>query len=67
MYFWSDDPHRDFDRHQDHLQKQLEKLPKCGYCKEPIQDDEAYVVKGKCYCEECWDNYHRIKIADYIR
>ena len=62
----TDDPHRDFLRHEDKREKELAKLPKCKYCGNPIQDEYAFVFNGKFICEECLDNYHRINIGDYI-
>ena len=67
MFPLTDDPHRDFDRHEAELQRQLDRLPKCGYCREPIQDEHAFVINGKCYCTQCINDYHRIRVADYIQ
>lgn len=65
MYL-SGDPHRDFDRYEARRERELAKLPKCKYCGNPIQDEYAYVINGKCLCEECLVDHHRISIADYI-
>lgn len=64
---WSDNPHKDFDRHEAMLQRKLDRLPKCAYCKEPIQGEFAFVINGKCHCEECLVDYHRIRVEDYIQ
>jgi formylmethanofuran dehydrogenase subunit E len=54
--FVSDDPIRDFHRWDAHQQEQLNKLPKCDDCGEPIQDD-YYSIDNRNICSECIDNY----------
>lgn len=62
----TDDPIRDAEMHDAEEQRKLEKYPKCGYCEKRITEEYAYVINGKCFCEECLVDYHRISIADYI-
>ena len=45
-------------------QAQLDKLPKCEYCGETIQDDYYYVIFGEKICQECLDADFR-KEVDY--
>ena len=67
MFFYTGDPHRDFDLHEAMLQRDLDRLPKCTYCEEPIQSEFVFVFMGKCYCEECLNYYHRIRVEDYVQ
>lgn len=51
--FYSDDPLADFDRWDEHQNKQLERLPKCDYCHEHIQDERLMPIEGGLYHKEC--------------
>jgi formylmethanofuran dehydrogenase subunit E len=52
----SDDPIADFNRYDAYQQQQLDRLPKCDDCGEPIQDD-YYRINGCNICSECLENY----------
>ena len=39
--------------------KRLERLPKCCYCGEPIQDGYCYEIDGETMCRECLDDNFR--------
>ena len=39
--------------------------PICTECGETIMDDEAYLLNGEIYCEDCV-NSARIDVAEYI-
>jgi hypothetical protein len=34
-------------------------LPRCGYCKQIIDDDWCFELDDECYCEECFTDRHR--------
>lgn len=53
MYFYSDNPIRDAERHNDYKESLLDKLPKCSCCGESIQQDQAVVFGDDFYCERC--------------
>ena len=38
-------------------EQKLARRPKCDVCKEPIQDDFAYVLGGVRYCPSCWEEF----------
>lgn len=59
-------PLADFDRHDAEQQKQLDKLPKCYECGEPIQTDECYELNGELICPECLKDNHRKWVEDYV-
>lgn len=64
--FYSDDPALDFDRYCDAQQAELDKLPKCAYCGEPIQDEHYYEICDEVICEECVDNHFKKRTEDFI-
>ena len=50
---WTDNPIADFERHDAEQQAQLDKLPICECCKEPIQQEKAIYYNYQWCCEEC--------------
>lgn len=46
--------------------RKLEKLPKCDYCFDPIQDDCYYEINGEIICECCIDRFFRKAVEDYV-
>ena len=57
--FYSDDPAADADRYYAHLEKELENLPHCTICGEPIQDDYAYEFGEELWCEACVESMRK--------
>ena len=55
-----------FDMHDAEQQKQLDRLPKCSECGEPIQDDFCFEVNGDLFCDECMHKNHRKFVEDLI-
>lgn len=51
--FYSDDPVRDFERHDREQQRRLGQLPKCDKCHKPIQDEYLFDIYGEILCEKC--------------
>jgi hypothetical protein len=57
---FTDDPIADFERHDAEQQAELDKLPICEYCEDPIQDDYYFVIGNECICEDCLnDNFRK--------
>lgn len=55
-----------WEQHERKMDRQLERLPRCSECDEPIQDDHFYLVNGENICEQClYDNYRKA-VEDYI-
>lgn len=54
---WTDDPVADAERYAADKDEELEKLPKCIECGEPIQTEYYFEIDGELYCEECMDNH----------
>lgn len=59
MFYRTDDPLADFDRHDMEEQEWLDKLPKCADCGEPIRDDHYYLINDEPICPDCLDAGYR--------
>lgn len=46
-------------------EKELEKLPVCYECGEPIQDEDHYYYDGMHICNRCMDN-HRVSTDSFF-
>ena len=55
--FRTDDPVADFLRHDAERQSRQRRRPKCCDCGEHIQDEQAYFIDGKWFCEACMNEY----------
>ena len=69
--FYSNDPHRDFDRWDREKEEALDMLPKCEHCGEPIQDEDLFDFQdGYLVCEECVSEYieekYKRKTVNYV-
>lgn len=63
---WTDDPVADFHAYDAEQQAKLDKLPKCSYCEEHIQDDYLCDIDGAIYCMECFSDNFIKNVEDYI-
>lgn len=61
---YTDDPHMDFLRREEELQNQLDELPICDECGEPIQTEDLYDIDGVLFCENCMEG-HRRSVEEY--
>lgn len=59
MFYRTDDPVADFERHDRECQERLDKLPKCADCGEPIQDDHYYLICDEAICPDCLEAGYR--------
>lgn len=66
MQFRSNDPERDFQRDDDRKEAELEKMPVCSYCCQPIQDEKLCDIEGTLYCMECFEENFIKDVEDYI-
>ena len=64
---FSDDPVADFYRWEAEQQRELEKLPNCCHCGEPIQDEHLFDVNGDLFCEECMMENFKKPIESYVK
>ena len=67
----SDDPIRDFERHDREQQRNSERFPMCDYCYERIFDDHYFEVETawgtEILCEACMIEKYRRNTNDYLR
>lgn len=60
--FFTDDPVRDAQRYYEEKEQELERLPKCADCGEPIQDEYCVEIgEGKYICEHCLEE-RRVRV-----
>lgn len=64
--YYSDDPVRDFERYSAQQERELARLPKCGYCCEPIQEHFCFEINDELICVHCLKQNYRREVADYI-
>ena len=64
--YYSDDPERDLDRWLADQDRELEKLPICANCGNPIQDDYFYLINDKPICSNCLESNYRKDTEDYV-
>ena len=62
----TDDPVADFLRWDEEQNRQLERLPVCADCGEPVQDEHLYLINDEIICQECLVRYYRKSTDDYI-
>ena len=55
-----------FEQHDAEHERQLQKLPVCCYCDEPIQDDCFYLINDEIICVRCLKEYFRKAVDDYV-
>ena len=66
MLIWTDDPGADYSRYDAQLQRELERLPTCSECCNPIQSEECYEFNNELICEECLIDNHRKRVEDLL-
>ena len=55
-----------FIQHEQEREEQLNKLPRCSECDEPIQDDYCFEINDELICEGCMNQNHRKWVEDYV-
>lgn len=63
---YSDNPIKDHYRYEAEREKQLQKLPKCSYCHDFIQEDFYFEINGEVICETCMDRFFKKDVDDYV-
>lgn len=53
-------------RYDAEKEAELDKLPKCAECGEPIQSEKCYEIDGELICQECLENNHMHWVEDYV-
>lgn len=65
--FRTGDPLDDFTRLDRQQAADLERLPVCDYCKQPIQDEFLYDINGEFICEDCLDRFFKKETEDFVK
>ena len=63
---FTDNPIADFNRYMCEQQRQMDKLPKCYECGDPITDEWCFEMNGYFICEQCLKDNHRKSVEDVI-
>lgn len=63
--WYSDDPLKDFNNHDEEQNRWLATLPICADCGEPIQEEYCYEYNDEYICPRCNEDLHR-KEVQYI-
>lgn len=66
MFIRTDNPIRDFERHDAEQQRELDRLPRCAECDEPIQTEHCFEINDELICPECLMTNHRKWVEDYV-
>ena len=55
-----------WEQHDAEQQAELNKLPKCERCEEPIQDYYCFEIDNALYCDKCMKDLYRVKTDEFI-
>jgi hypothetical protein len=59
------DVHDLWERHMTEQEAQLDKLPRCCECGEPIQQETAVYINDDFICDECLATYRRAVLPEW--
>ncbi len=62
----TDNPLADFASWDAEQTAELERLPVCADCGEPVQDDHYYLINDEVICPNCLESGYRKDIDEYI-
>lgn len=62
----TDNPLADFASWNAEQTAELERLPVCADCGEPVQDDHYYLINDEVICPNCLESGYRKDIDEYI-
>ena len=60
------DNYDQWEAHERDIEQQLEELPVCEICGEPIQDEHLYLINDEFVCQKCLDRDFRKDTDDYV-
>ena len=55
-----------WEQHDMEQERQLEKLPICEYCSQPIQEEHLWDIEGTLYHDKCAALQFRKLVDDYV-
>ena len=59
MVLRTDNPIHDFEVWDAEQNRQLDRLPYCEDCGNPIQQEDAVYINGEWLCDDCLSSYRR--------
>ena len=63
----TDNPLADWDNYCKEQEEEIERLPKCSECGEPITDDTCFNMHGDLICENCMDSNYRVYTYEFVQ
>lgn len=60
------DNYDQWEAHEREKERQLERLPVCEVCGNPIQDEHLYLINDEFICDECLIREFRKDASDYV-
>lgn len=63
---FTDDPERDFNRHDMEQARMEARLPVCDKCKKRIYDDIYFEIDGEILCEKCMHDRYARSTEDWL-
>lgn len=64
--FYTDNPILDAERYYAEREEEVERLPECSECGQPIQDEHCYEINDEYICEKCLVENHKKYTDDYV-
>ena len=55
-----------WDRYDDERSEELDRLPVCDNCENPIQEEKFFYYRGDKICRECMETHFEVWTEDYI-
>lgn len=55
-----------FCRHEARQEAELQKLPVCCFCDEPIQSEDCYLIYGDFVCPDCLKEHFWHSTSDFL-
>ena len=55
-----------WEQHDAEQERQLQKLPVCTYCGEPVLDDFLYLINDEIICIGCLNDHFRKDVDEYV-
>lgn len=55
-----------WEQRESEKERELQKLPVCSECGEPIQTEICFEFDDELICPDCLNRYHRKWVDDYV-
>lgn len=56
-----------FRRHDEEQEMELQKLPICCYCEEPVQSEVYFEINDEIVCPYCLDEHFKRRTDEYVQ